>query len=100
MNARTVALTSEGLETLMQRVADRLNRHGEVALVLALNGVAATVADVHRALQAAQVRIDRRGGITIRPVGQGHHILIPIAKQVADAIDEERGEVVRFTMRS
>jgi hypothetical protein len=100
MNSGIVTLTYEGFETLMVHVAERLDRHGEVALILALNGVAATGVDVRHALQAASVCIDRRGGITIRPCGEGHQILIPIAKYVADAIDEELGESVMFTMQS
>jgi hypothetical protein len=95
-----IALTYEGLETLKLRVAARLDRRGDVALILALNGVVATGADIRHALEAADARIDRRGGITIRPTGAGHHILIPIAKYVADAIDAEFGEAVMFTMQS
>lgn len=100
MRSPTVALTYEGIETLMMRVADRLDRHREVGPLLTLNGVTATSADIRHALQAAHVLIDHGVGITIRPIGEGQRILVPIGKHVADAIEDELGEAVIFTMQS
>lgn len=98
MRSPTADLTNEGLETLMHDVADRLSCHPEVFSTLALNHVVATAADVRTAVLAADVCLDHRWGITIRPSGSGQRILLFIAKFVADEIDLALGECVMFTM--
>ncbi len=98
MRSPTADLTYEGLETLMRDVADRLSCHPEVVSTLALNHVVATSADVRTAVLAADVCLDHRGGLTIRPNGSGQRILLFIAKFVADEIDLALDERVMFTM--
>jgi hypothetical protein len=100
MRSPTALLTWEGLETLMGDVADRLRNHPDVDATLALNHVSATPDAIRDAVLAVEVRLDPCGGITIRPIRSGLRILVPIAKLVADAIDETLGERVMFTMET
>jgi len=98
MASSAPVLTGEGLETLIGRVAQRLSQSQEVMSLLALNRITVTATELRQMLETANVQMHTATGMTIKPTARGHRVLLVIGPLIADAINEELGTVIAFTM--